>query len=107
VKKILFYISTKKPDDLPDKMTKSPFPHFLRQYMIDKLTEFCDEYVGYVSSKGLPQRLYDKKGNPTTVKTTPWSKKKSTTHNVYYPSPEMHKGAAGTLEPVCRRLLKI
>jgi hypothetical protein len=106
IPRLLFYISTHKPEDLPDKMTESPFPHFLRRWMLDKMAEFCDEYVEYVSSKGLPQRLYDKNGKPTTVKRPHWdTKRQFTTHNRYYPSPEMQADAAELLAPVCRKML--
>jgi hypothetical protein len=105
--RLLFYISTHKPDDLPDRIFGSPFPHFLRRRMIDKMVEYCDEYVECVTGKGLPQRLYDKNGNPTEVKRPYWdTKRQSTTHNRYYPSPEMHVEAAGLLAPVCRKMLQ-
>ncbi len=104
--RILFYISKCKPEELPDRMPQSSFPHLIKPRMIKEMAEYCDEYVEYVSSKGLPQKLYDKEGNPTVVKNPAWnSQLPPKTHNSYYPSPEMHEEAAKALEPVCRKIL--
>ncbi len=106
VPKILFYFSTKKPEKLPERLLKSPFPQFLRQWMITEMVGFCDEYVECVSSRGLPMKLYDKNGNPTMVKPPPWiSNPQPLTQNNYYPSPEMHEDAARALAPICRKIL--
>jgi hypothetical protein len=107
VPRILFYFSTHKPEDLPDRMSRSPFPHFLKRWMVEEMTGFCNEYVECVSSSGLPQKLYDKYGNPTTVKRPPWdSHLPATPHNNYYPSPEMHEEAVKAFEPICWKILK-
>ena len=106
VPKILFYFSTREPDELPDKMTTCPFPHFLKSWMITEMAEFCDEYVECVSERGLPQKLYDKRGNPAVMKRPPWdSHLPPAPYNTYYPSPEMHEDAAKVLEPICRKVL--
>ena len=106
VPRILFYISKCKPEDLPDRMPQSPFPHLIKPRMIKEMAKYCDAYVECVSGRGLPQRLYDKEGKPTEVKNPAWdSQLPPKTHNSYYPSPEMHEDAAKALEPVCREIL--
>jgi hypothetical protein len=76
--------------------------------MVAGLTPRCDAYVECVTRRGLPQRLVDREGKPTTVMHSynllnP--EVRTETHNNYYPSPEMHEDAANALEPICRRLL--
>ena len=106
VPKILFYFSIRRPEDLPGKLTASPFPQFLTRWMIEEMAGFCDEYVECISNVGLPQKLYDKNGNPTTVSRPPWDlKNPPMSQNTYYPSPEMHVEAANALEPYCRTFL--
>lgn len=106
VSRLLFYISTHKPGDLPDSMTMSPFPHFLKRWMLEEMAGFCDEYVECVSNRGMPMKLYDKNGNPTTVKRPYWnSLLPPIAHNIYYPSPEMHVDAAELLAPACQNIL--
>lgn len=103
---ILFYISTCKPEELPDKMPYSPFPQLLKRWMIKEMAEYCDEYVECISSRGLPQKLYDKDNKPTTVEKPYWNSHQAPmTHNNYYPSPEMHDDATRALEPICRKIL--
>jgi hypothetical protein len=104
VPKILFYISTLKPEELPERMPNSPFPHFIRRWMIEEMAKFCDEYVECVSNRGMPMKLYDKNGNPTAVKRPYWdSHLPPMAQNIYYPSPQMHEDAAELLAPVCKK----
>jgi hypothetical protein len=106
VPKILFYFSRHKPEKLPDRLPQSQFPQLLRRWMIEEMAGFCDEYVECVSSRGLPQKLYDKNGNPTTIKGPYWDPNRQPyTHNRYYPSPEMHEDASELLVPVCKKIL--
>jgi hypothetical protein len=106
VPKILFYFSTHKPEQLPDRMPNSPFPHLIKKWMNKKMAESCAEYVECVSSKGLLQKLYDKDGNPTAVKRPRWdSHLQPITQNNYYPSLEMHEQAANALKPICKKIL--
>lgn len=107
VPKILFYFSKYKPENLPAKLSLSPFPQLLTRWMVEEIAGFCDEYVECVSSVGLPQKLYDKNGKPTYVKRSSWDEvNPPMSQNDYYPSPEMHIEAANALELKCRTFLE-
>jgi len=106
VPRILFYFSTRQPGKLPDTMINSPSPQLVKSWMIKKLAEFCEAYVSCVTKKGLPQRLYDKDGNPSAVDRSLWDfDQPPMTQNNYYPSPEMHQEAAEKLMPTCKKML--
>jgi hypothetical protein len=111
--KILFWFSVRSPDyhetyALPLWKLWGNFPQFVNRPMIDELRAHCDAYIECISRDGLPQPLYDRQGNPTSI-TYCYSKltqdQITETHNRYYPSPEMHRSAAALLEPVCRTFL--
>ncbi|MEM9236814.1 MAG: DUF6473 family protein [Verrucomicrobiota bacterium] len=87
------------------------FPHLINQSMVGEVREMCDAYVECVSDRGSPQPLFSRfTGEPVTVDPSndrpdlgvgePWS------HNIYYPSPEMHEDAAKVLVPACSKLLQ-
>lgn len=69
------------------------FPHLVNQTMVDQIKSHSDNYVEYVGQSGLPQPLKTYAG-------------KALTDNIYYPSPEMHRGVYQKLLPVCQSLLK-
>lgn len=111
--KVLLWFSVRKPDytesyELPLWKLWGNFPQFVNRPMVERLRARCDAYVECVSREGLPQRLYDREGNPTTITycyNLLTREPVTETHNRYYPSPEMHREAARLLEPVCRSLL--
>ncbi|MEM9265061.1 MAG: DUF6473 family protein [Cyanobacteria bacterium P01_F01_bin.13] len=69
------------------------FPHLVNQTMVEQLKPYSSCYVEYVGRPGLPQPLKTYAG-------------KSLAPNIYYPSPEMHKGAYDKLLPICQSSLK-
>ena len=111
--KILFWLSVRTPEyveeiALPIWKFWGAFPQFVDREIVEALTPHCDEYVECVSSLGLPQRLFDKTGKPTTISHSYSITDKivyTDTHNNYYPSPEMHEEAAKRLSPTCAKLL--
>ncbi|MEM7797364.1 MAG: DUF6473 family protein [Cyanobacteria bacterium P01_C01_bin.118] len=69
------------------------FPHLVNQAMVDQLKGYCDRYVEYTDSPGIPHPLKTYNGE-------------SLEPNIYYPSPEMHHDVYEKLLPVCRTLLQ-
>jgi hypothetical protein len=66
--------------------------------MVAQLREMVDGYVECVTSRGLPQPLFDRQtGAATTVAGPAVLGNQVLTHNTYYPSPEMHEDAATAL----------
>lgn len=113
--KILFWFSVRTPEykeqvTLPIWRFWGEFPQFVNRKCIDKLLPFCDDYVECVTRKGLPQKLFDKDGQPTSISHC-YSISNPTVHrdtqNNYYPSPEMHEIAAQSLLPSCKALLHL
>jgi hypothetical protein len=87
------------------------FPHLVNEEMVRQVRILCEEYVECVTTNGSPQPLFNRfTGEPTCVDPqldrvdlaggSKWS------HNVYYPSPEMHEDAATALIPVCEKLIR-
>jgi hypothetical protein len=109
--KILFWLSVRTPEypehlGLPIWRLWGEFPHLVNRPMLELLRSRADIYVECISNRGLPQRLFDRSGNPTSFKPfypTPGVVTK--TENTYYPSPEMHEDAAALLIPACREFL--
>jgi hypothetical protein len=110
---ILFWFSQRSPVfnqkyELPLWKLWGKFPQFVNLSMIENLSNKVHTYVQCISSKGMPQILYDKFGEPTSVSHS-YSRLKKETRveftNNYYPSPEMHIDAAKSLlEPVIQLL---
>jgi hypothetical protein len=84
------------------------FPQLVDERMVDDLRRHVDGYASCVTSRGSPQPLFDKDtGEPVQVRPadagTGEDPSATWTHNLYYPSPEMHEDAArALLEPALR-----
>jgi hypothetical protein len=107
VPKVLFWFSTRNPRYIERYKNAytlfGDFPQLVNLSMVNQIKRYGDRYVKYVSQKGMPQVLIDRStGQPTTVEDEwgggVWH------NNWYYPSPEMHLGAANALERICRRI---
>ena len=107
VPKILFWFSTRRPRYLARYQSVhqifGDFPQLVNLNMVNRVRAYSDYYVSYVSRKGMPQLLVDRfTGQPTTVEDKwgggVWL------NNWYYPSPEMHLGAANALERICKTI---
>lgn len=111
--KILFWFSVRTPEyqekyELPVWQLFGNFPQLVNQGMVDSIREHADRYVQVVSSVGLPQKLYDKLGQPTSADFSHQireGKQMLRETNNYYPSPEMHKLAARELYQACMDIL--
>jgi Domain of unknown function (DUF6473) len=109
--KILLWLSVRSPEypehwGLPVWRLWGEFPQLVNREMIDRLQTHADIYVECISRRGLPQRLFDRSGNPTSFKPFhPFGGTTMKTENSYYPSPEMHEDAAALLIPACREIL--
>jgi hypothetical protein len=108
VPKILFWFSTRSPDYEESYSGDiyaffGEFPQLVNRAMVERIKPFADEYVECVSSRGLPQRLISRfTGKPISIRHRAdlgggWQE-----YNPYYPSPEMHAEAAGSLLEACR-----
>jgi hypothetical protein len=115
---VLFWFSVREPDysatyQLPLDGLFGHFPQLVNRAMIDRLSVAADRYVECVTARGLPQRLFDRQGRPTTVTQlddygsldNSNSLTVSYDQNVYYPSPDMHADAAAALTVPCRELV--
>jgi len=78
------------------------FPQLVNDSMMSEIRPFCDEYVECVSSKGMPQLLKSRfSGQPVLVNYgRKGEESRTSSHNTYYPSPQMHEDAANVLRPV-------
>jgi hypothetical protein len=99
---ILFWFSQRSPDyseDYSDVYALfGRFPQLVNATMMAKLKTQADDYVECVTSRGLPQPLFDRiSGAETTVTDLPHVGGQVRTHNTYYPSPQMHEDAASAL----------
>jgi hypothetical protein len=82
------------------------FPQLVDAATMAQIKPHADEYVECVTSRGMPQPLFDRlTGEPTTMQdvSEDFGGKKYT-HNHYYPSPEMHEDAASALRDTVRIL---
>lgn len=110
--KILLWFATRAPNyveryQLPLDHLFGAFPQLVNGVMIDQIIPYSDAYVECVTNAGLPQQLFDKTGRATRVLTTVSpGVTVEITESSYYPSPEMHRAAADTLESICVRLLR-
>jgi Domain of unknown function (DUF6473) len=84
------------------------FPQLVDAATVAQLRPHVGQYVECVTSRGLPQPLFDRfTGERTTMQnTTTELGGRQLTHNFYYPSPEMHEDAAAALREPARSILK-
>ncbi|UCE43320.1 MAG: hypothetical protein JSV17_11650 [Candidatus Aminicenantes bacterium] len=108
---VLFWFAMREPEYREHYIHVSTllggFPHLVNREMLETIKKEADDYVHCVTDRGIPQRLISRftdkpvkvdPGHPRKdLKGRPWS------HNFYYPSPEMHKEAAGLLMPACKK----
>lgn len=108
---VLFWFAKRAPDYREHYIHVSTllgkFPHLVNRDMLEAIRRGADDYVHCVTDRGIPQRLISRfTGKPAKV--DPGRPRKDLkgrhwTHNVYYPSPEMHEDAAELLAPVCKK----
>lgn len=113
VPKILFWFSKRSPH-YQEKYGSvnalfNEFPQMVNSAMIAEIKPYCDDYVECISDRGSPQPLVSRfTGQPTTVNPAAdrqdlggsvWS------HNLYYPSPEMHQDGAKLLAESTKKFL--
>jgi hypothetical protein len=108
---ILFWFSKRSPaysEDYSDVQGLfGYFPQLVNDSMMAKLRQQADDYVECVTSRGLPQALFDRvSGAPTTVADLPHLGGQTHTDNAYYPSPEMHEDAAAALREPAKSMLE-
>ena len=112
VPKILLYWSTRAPDYRESLGSLDGywggFPHFVNSEVLDHVRPLADHFVKVVGRAGLPQSLYDRDTGEAVLMwpAERFPKVKHRCANVYYPSPEMHRQAAETLEPLCQELCR-
>jgi Domain of unknown function (DUF6473) len=108
--KILLWFSVRSPEypehlALPIWRLWGEFPHLVNRAMLEPLRNRADIYVECISQRGLPQRLFDRSGKPTSFRPFyPSPGVVMKTENTYYPSPEMHEDATTLLIPACSKL---
>jgi hypothetical protein len=113
--KVLFWFSKREPE-YQEKYNSlgalfNEFPQLVTQDMINQIKDWSNEYVECISNRGSPQLLISRfTGKPAEVDPELDRKElggKIWTHNVYYPSPEMHGDAVRKLAPVCQKYLHL
>ncbi len=109
--KLLFWFSKRQPQ-YKDRYSSvnslfNEFPQLVNLSMIQQIQTYSDEYIECVSSAGSPQPLFSRfSGKPTTVNPADDRQDlggKLWTHNMYYPSPQMHLEAAKLLSVSCQK----
>jgi Domain of unknown function (DUF6473) len=109
---ILFWFSERPPDYSEDYSDVEKlfgyFPQLVNSEMMAELEPLADAYVECVTSRGIPQPLFDRfTGEPTTmVDIPPGLGGRVHTHNWYYPTPEMQEDAAAALLESARSMLE-
>jgi hypothetical protein len=109
---ILFWFSERTPEYTEDyagvDQLFGPFPQLVNPAMMDEIIPLADGYVECVTSRGLPQPLFDRvTGERTTmVDIPPGLGGRTHTHNAYYPSPEMQADAAAVLLDAAKSMLE-
>ena len=116
VPKVLLWFSKRSPDYEAscDSLFRlfGGFPQMVNRAMVETLKPYCDEYVEYADTIGLPQPLVSRTTQqPTTIeRSRSYQQGKiqlthsQLTHNKYYASPEMHAAVTVPLVSACRRL---
>jgi hypothetical protein len=99
---VLLWFSRRRPayeEDFSNVRTLfGDYPQLINAAMVAQVRPNVDDYVECVTSRGLPQPLFDREsGAPTTVAGPEVLGDRVLTHNTYYPSPEMHEDAAAAL----------
>ncbi|WP_207796487.1 DUF6473 family protein [Pseudohalioglobus lutimaris] len=85
------------------------YPQLVNQEMLDQVISRGPKFVKCVSRRGDPQPLFSRfTGEPVTV--NPETDRfdlasQEWTHNIYYPTPEMHEDAAETLFDTCKSIV--
>lgn len=109
---VLLWFSVRPPGPVPT--TGSPdellgeFPQMVSADMIERIRPHADAYVECVTSEGLPRRIVNAAGEPSSFVLDYRLSDRQTyevQYDSYYPSPEMHATAAEQLVPVIRSLL--
>ena len=115
VPKVLLWFSKRSPDYKTTYDTvlnlMGGFPHLVNRNMVKILKPYCDEYIEYVDTVGLPQPLINRitQQPVSIVRSRDYQQDKVLltssvlTHNRYYPSPEMHADVARALATVCQK----
>lgn len=107
VPKILFWFSQRDPVYQEEythlRKLFSKFPQLVNDEMVNSIKPFADEYVEYISQKGIPQKIIDYNGDMARLYLRTETIVREL--NTYYPSPEMHTEAAGKLTKVCRKYI--
>ena len=85
------------------------FPQLVNRAMMSQIRNLCDQYIECVSSRGMPQLLRNRfTGQPAIVNFGQGRKgeePRASSHNGYYPSPEMQLDAARALHGACLKYL--
>jgi hypothetical protein len=106
---ILFWFSRRSPayqEDYSDvQKLFGDYPQLVNVAMVAQVRAQAHDYVECVTSRGLPQPLFDRLGRPTTVVGPALQGSRVLTHNTYYPAPEMHEDAATALRGSARSML--
>lgn len=107
VPKLLFYISKRSPEDLPDyKKTRElggAFPQFIDRKTLNAIIPYFNDYAECVSTEGSPHSVMQK-DEPVPLD---MGGGRMVMANTYYPSPQMHEVAAEKLVPVVSKMLKL
>jgi len=108
---LLFWFARRKPSYVEDYSEVlrlfGGFPQLVDADTMAQITPSADEYVECVTSRGLPQTLFDRyTGEQTTMRNAPAEfGGRELPQNYYYPAPEMHEDAAAALLEPARAIL--
>ncbi len=110
---ILFWFSVRAPGtvktDGSAQDVLGTFPQLVSWDMIERLQQPAAEYVECVTSDGLPRRIVDAGGAPSSFVLDyrlSHPKPCEVQYDSYYPSPEMHVAAANRLAPTIQSFLR-
>jgi hypothetical protein len=109
---VLLWFARRKPDYVEDysEVLKlfGGFPQLVDGATMDQIRPHADACVECITSRGLPQPLFDRfTGERTTMRNAPAELGgRELPHNYYYPSPEMHEDAAAALLEPARAMLR-
>ncbi|MGF1493712.1 MAG: DUF6473 family protein [Microcoleaceae cyanobacterium] len=114
VPKILLWFSQRSPDYFTSYDTIyslfGPFPQLVNLGMVNKIRKYTNTYIECISNRGIPQLLISRfTGLPIAINLAYEREDlgdKSSIYNDYYFSPEMQRGAALTLHPICQRFMR-
>jgi hypothetical protein len=109
---VLLWFARRKPDYAEDysEVLKlfGGFPQLVDGATMDEIRPHADAYVECITSRGLPQPLFDRfTGEQTSMRNAPAELGgRELPQNYYYPSPEMHEDAAAALLGPARAMLR-